>query len=76
MRTQLYLPEELVLELKFLAQELNTSVSETIRRTISKGIPKVKKKKSRGLDNIVGMIKTDKAPKDLSENLDKYLFGG
>ena len=75
-RTQLYLPEEITGELKLLAHQLNISVAETIRRVLVKGIPQVKKKKYKNLDAIVGMIKSDKAPKDLSENLDQYLYGG
>jgi len=75
-RTQLYLPEEITLELKLLAQQLNTSVAETIREVIAKGLPQIKKKKAKNLDAIVGMVKSDRAPKDLSENLDKYLYGG
>ena len=74
-RTQLYLPEELRLELRLLAQQLNVPVAEVVRKALIKGIPQVKKKKARGLDVIVGMIKFDKAPKNLSENLDRYLFG-
>ena len=74
-RTQLYLPEEISWELRLLAQQLNTSVAETIRKAIVKGMPKIRKRKKKNLDDIVGMIKTDKAPKNLSENLDQYLFG-
>lgn len=76
-RSQLYLPEEIVWDLKVLAQQLNISVSETIRKAIVRGIPQIRKiKKGKDLDDIVGMIKSDRAPKDLSENLDKYLYGG
>ena len=73
-RTQLYLPDELSNELKLLAQQLNISVAETTRKAISKGLSHIKEK-PQNLDSIVGMIKSDKAPKNLSENLDKYLFG-
>lgn len=75
-RTQLYLPEELTWELKLLAQQFDVPVAQIIRKALTKGIPEVKKKKMRGLAGIVGMIKSDKAPKDLSEKLDKYLFEG
>lgn len=75
-RTQLYLPEELTLELKLLAQQLDVPIAEVIRKALTKGIHEVKKKKTKGLEGIVGMIKSDKAPRDLSEKLDKYLYGG
>lgn len=75
-RTQLYLPEEITYELKLMSRQLNLSLAETIRRTLTKGIAQVKnkEKKYRGLEAIVGMIKSDKAPKNLSQNLDKYLY--
>lgn len=75
LRTQLYLPEEIVWELKLVAQQLDTSVAEIVRKALVKGIPQVKEKRQKNLDAIVGMVKFDKAPRNLSENLDKYLFG-
>lgn len=74
-RTQLYLPEELVWELRLLAQQLNASVAETIRKALVRGISRIREKRV-DLDDIVGMIKSDSAPEDLSKNLDRYLFEG
>lgn len=77
-RTQIYLPDEMASELKLLAQQLNTSMSETIRMALTKAIPQIKKKKIKNigaLDAIIDLAKTDYAPKDLSENIDEYLYG-
>ncbi len=74
-RTQLYLPEEIIWELKLVAQRLDNSVAEIVRKALVKGIPQIEEKGQKNLDAIVGMVKSDKAPRDLSENLDQYLFG-
>jgi hypothetical protein len=74
-RTQFYLPEDLTWELKLLAQQLDVSLAEVVRKALIRGIPEIKKKRTKGLGAIIGMIKIDKAPRDLSERIDKYLFG-
>lgn len=74
-RTQIYLPDKMAQELKILAGELNISISETIRRAINKALPQIKKRQAKGLDTIIDLIKTDKGPRNLSENIDKYLYG-
>ena len=75
--TQIYLPEEQHAELNRIAKKLDTSMAEIIRKMISFGLkrkimyvlPKEKNDLWKLADaNISG------GPKNLSDNLDKYLY--
>lgn len=82
-RTQIYLPLNQLQLLKQTALEERTSVSEVIRRKLASPGTKVKRfakpKKSVG-ESLLGLAtlfekKGVKGPKDLSKNMDKYLYG-
>lgn len=74
-RTQLYLPEETHNELLFLAAKEKKVVSQVVREMLKEAILR-KKQVSRGkfLKKLANYGVT-KGPRDLSSNLDKYLYG-
>lgn len=79
-RTQIYLQKTQTIKLKNLAQEKNVTVSEIIRNLINKNIPTVRQKsKGRSLTllQIAKRVEKlgEKGPRDLSKNMDKYLYG-
>ena len=84
-RTQIYLPPNQVRQLKRIAVERNTSMSETIRQILGERLEeqpkkKVAQKKNAGeslleLADQINKKWKGKAPADLSENMDKYLYG-
>lgn len=74
-RTQIYIPEEIHQETKFLAQKQGKSMAELLRSFITIGVIEEKKKKSkqRSLSSLARLgIKG--GPKNLSKNIDKYLY--
>ncbi len=76
-RTQIYLPQDLYAQLKAMARQDATSVSEVVRKTLK---DKVKEKKHSGVNTLLSLAEIGKkwkikAPKDLSANLDYYLYG-
>lgn len=77
-RTQLYLPEEEHKTLLHLAQERNKSMAEIIRKLIRAGLMKEKSIDQSGKNVMLAIaeLKLHGAPKDLSRNLDYYLYGG
>lgn len=77
-RTQLYLPEEEHKTLLQLAQERNKSMAEIIRRLIKTGLAKEKSIDQSGKNVMLAVagLKLRGGPKDLSRNLDYYLYGG
>lgn len=75
-RTQMYLPEYMFEELKFLAKREHKSIAAIIREAVSNLIEKKEKHnlwKNDPLLKIVGKAKSKE--KDLSVNHDKYLYG-
>ena len=73
-RTQIYIPEPVHQTAKMLAQYRDESLAELLRRYIVYGIKKEKKKiKNKSLDSLVKLNITG-GPKDLSSNMDKYLY--
>ncbi|OGY25493.1 MAG: hypothetical protein A2Z11_03640 [Candidatus Woykebacteria bacterium RBG_16_43_9] len=74
-RKQIYLTETLDREIKYISLKQNKPQSEVIRDILEKNITKKKKKMSGG-DFLLWMAKhAGKGPKDLSKNLDRYLYG-
>jgi predicted DNA-binding protein len=73
LRTQLYLPEELRREINIVAKKENKPAAQVIRELLKTGID------ARNQDSIgqafsrLTQIKAN-GPKDLSTNLDKYLY--
>jgi len=82
-RTQIYLPQSQLQQLKQTAFEERTSVSEIIRRKLTTPSTKktaTKKSKMTIGKRLLAMAKDAerrgvKGPKDLSKNMDKYLYG-
>lgn len=73
-RTQIYLPEEMIMELKLVAQGLGTSMSDLIRKAVKKNL-KALSSHSQGFDAIIGLVNDQSLPTDISQNIDEYLFG-
>lgn len=72
-RTQIYLPEDLYHELKLLAANSNKKFSELIREGAKLVTQKeLRKKKKKFGQGFIGAGKG--GPKDLSSNLDYYLY--
>lgn len=81
-RTQIYLPQNRLRELRKIAHERNTTLSQVIREFVERGLegdksPKKKTKKFESLLDVADNIERMGVggPKDLSQNLDKYLYG-
>lgn len=74
-RTQIYIPDFLHQTAKNLAAQRNESLAELLRKFISQGIVQEKKKRRiKTLSSLSG-LKIKGGPKDLSKNLDAYLYG-
>lgn len=75
LRTQIYLPEDLTRDLKFMAQKEDKPTAEIIRSLLKEGIRKRKTGKSAG-KTLLELTKLGaKGPGDLSTNLFDYLYG-
>ena len=75
-RTQIFLPEEYHLQLKMLASKLHLSKGAVIRLMLEKGLKQ--KEEFLGGGNDLGKLsklKIKGGGKDLSQNLDRYLYG-
>lgn len=81
LKTYLYLPEELNLEIKRLVAQEKKSKAAVLRTVIAKGIDATKKERTSGAEWLLKLAETAKkynvkGPKDLSINHDYYLYGG
>jgi len=75
LRTQIYIPKDLHQQVKLNAQMQKKSMADVIRKLIISGLAKEQKKlKLKSLDSIAKLNITG-GPKDLSSNMDKYLYG-
>lgn len=73
-RTQIYIPESLHQTAKMLAYQRDESLAKLLRNLIADGIKKEKKKtKPKSLNSLIKLNLTG-GPKDLSSNMDKYLY--
>lgn len=73
-RTQVYLPDELYQNIRLLAKREEKSAAELIRELLKRGLKNETKYISTGRAFLeIAKIKA-KGPKDLSENIDKYLY--
>lgn len=73
-RTQIYIPEEIHQATKLLAQKQGKTLAELIRSFITVGVIEEKKKiKKRPLSSLA-KLGVAGGPKDLSKNIDKYLY--
>ena len=80
LKTYLYLPEHLDEKISRTAQNQNKSKAEVIRQALEKGITAISQQgtvSAQALLRIaeVGEKYRPKGPKDLSANLDQYLWG-
>lgn len=74
-RTQIYLPEELHLLAKLQAQREHESLAEFIRRCLEKGVKEKKSQTSLKHLSTLSELGITGGPKELSQNIDKYLYG-
>lgn len=73
-RTQIYIPEDLHQATKLLALKQKKTLAELIRNFIAVGIIEEKKNiKTRSLSSLA-KLNIKGGPKDLSKNIDKYLY--
>lgn len=74
-RTQVYFPDDLYLELKTLARRKRVSLAEIVRAFVRRGV----KQEKRGENPAEVFLKIAKlagrGPADLSEKHDEYLYG-
>ncbi len=74
-RTQVYLPEDLGMEIKLKAKRDKKSKAEIIRAALERGL--VERKASNLGDELLKIASLGgRGPKDLSTNHDDYLYGG
>lgn len=74
-RTQIYIPETIHQETKLLAKRKKEPMAELLRRFIIKGVKEEKRKiKPKSLDSLIN-LKITGGPKNLSRDMDKYLYG-
>lgn len=74
-RTQIYLPEDLKLQLRAYAEKEDVPVSEIIRRSIRKEVNKKTRVNAGSALLKIASMATKGGPKDLSSNLFDYLYG-
>lgn len=73
-RTQIYIPEELHVEAKMIAKQGDESLANLFRRLLTRYIVEEKQKmKPKSLVSLT-KLKFTLGPKDLSTNMDKYLY--
>lgn len=80
LKTYLYVPEFLNKQIQELAVIQKTSKAEVIRKALEKGITVVRQQGSASVQALFKLAQLGekvkaKGPKDLSSNLDKYLWG-
>lgn len=75
LRTQIYLPEEFRSQLSQLATKLNVSMAQVIRLILKDGLKEKEDLLPKGNDLLaLRSLKIKGGPKDLSRNLDHYLY--
>mgnify|MGYP001618200488 CR=1 FL=1 len=80
LKTYLYVPDELNREINLLVKMQKASKAEVIRLVLKAGVAQIKNKKTGGAEILLKLAEMGKkirakGPKDLSANLDKYLWG-
>lgn len=78
-RTQMYLPKELYQSVSLVAKREKKTKAEVIRKALEEGLKKTSRTKNAG-DVLLEIARVAeklnaKGPKDLSQNIDKYLYG-
>ncbi len=72
-RTQVYIPEVLHNRVKLVAKEQKKPFAEILRDFIKQGLKNQQRTKTKSLASLT-KLKITGGPKDLSKNMDKYLF--
>lgn len=72
-RTQIYIPENMHKEMKNLAQKKDRSMSDLVRQFIEQGLEQESEDKTSDLSDLAD-LNFSGGPKDLSENIDKYIY--
>lgn len=77
-RTQISIPETLHKQLMRLAQQRGEPMAHVVQGVIKVGLERVQAEKDFGIQVLekVANLKLRGGPKDLSTNLDHYLYGG
>jgi len=75
-RTQIYLPKELYQNLNLTAKKENKTKAQVIREALNEGLKKKRGNAAGALLELAQLGKKLKlkGPKDLSQNIDKYLY--
>lgn len=74
-RTQIYIPESVHQIAKAIAQKKDESLAKLLRELIVRGLTEEKKRlKKKSLSTLAG-LNISGGPKDLSTNMDSYLYG-
>lgn len=75
-RTQIYLPEELHSELISLGKKMNLPMAEIVRKILKNSLKKKEGLMGKGNDLAkLAKLRIKGGPRDLSQNLDSYLYG-
>ena len=75
LRTQIYLPKDLLLELKLLSQKEEKPTAKIIRELLHDSVRRKKKRKNAG-DLLLKLARLGaRGPKDLSKNFYEYAYG-
>lgn len=80
LKTYLYIPDHLEKQINYTAKAQNKSKAEVMRQALERGINSVTVQGSASANVLlkiaeIGEKYQPKGPKDLSANLDKYLWG-
>lgn len=74
-RTQIYLPSDLHQTAKMLASQQAKPVADLYRKFIAAGLRTEKKRRVTNSLTPLAQLKISGGPKDLSQNMDRYLYG-
>lgn len=76
-RTQIYIPREMHYQLTRLASSKQEPMAKVVRQFIEEGLNKTQTKDLSGKRTLhrIAHLRLKGGPRDLSENLDHYLYG-
>lgn len=74
-RTQIYLPEQLYLQIRLMARQQNLPAAKVIRKLMVNGIKKTKRETLGEAMLNLAKHASSKGPRDLSTRHDDYLYG-
>lgn len=76
-RTQIYIPDDMYQHVMVISKTTGKNFSAIVRKSIDGYLKKTtgKKRTKKFGEGFIGASK-DRGPKDLSQNIDAYLYGG